>query len=637
MSLRSNGSARRRDPLQVQALGLDERIVAERVDVPFCQLPVALVTVIINSALLAYVLWNAVDQTRITLWLAAIWIVTAARLALLYAYKRRAPVSSARRWGFLFAVGAAANGLVWGASAVMIYPSGDTTLQVFLAFVLGGMTAGATASSSTFFLAFLAFAVPALTPMVVRAFDTGDRVHFVIGAMLTLFGLAMAQIARTGGRRLVESVRLRLKNEVLVGELQATTERLTELNRDLEARVAERTADLLDANRAKDEFLAVISHELRTPLTAVIGWAQLMKLGELSPSQREHAVETIERNAQAQAKLIEDLLDLSRITAGNPNVELVPMKPAGVIDAAIDAIRPAMNAKGIHFETHVDRTARTIHGDVARIQQIIGNLLSNAAKFTPNGGRVVLDMRYSERWLEISVSDTGEGMSAEFIPYAFDRFRQADSRSRRARSGLGLGLAISRQLAQLHGGTLEARSEGPGRGSTFKLCLPLESARVSPPATDSVGAAANRPSPSRALSGIDVLLVDDDPDTRDVVGAMLEQAGATATSVAGTEEAIAAVKRHRPTVIISDLDMPGTGGDGFALIRALRHLPHDDDGGQIPAIALTAHAGATTRHHALAAGFRSYMTKPVGPQQLVERIASVARGQGKPSTVTRSS
>lgn len=462
------------------------RVHAQRVDLPFAQLPVALVATLINAALLSYVLWSTIDHRYILVWLAAICAVVIGRVILLRAYRHRVPAASPRTWGMLFCIGAAANGVVWGASAVALYPSANITLQVFLVFVVGGMTAGATASTAAFFPAFIAFAAPALVPTVLRVIGA-DRVHLAMGAMLALFGVAMTRIARANGRRLVDSIRLRFKNEALVQELEAASNHLAALNRDLETRVAERTSDLIEANRAKDEFLATVSHELRTPLTAIIGWAQLMKMGELSASQRQHAVETIERNALAQSKLVEDLLDLSRIQSSNPKMELAAMQPAAVVDAAVDAIRPVMDASGIQFEVHVDRTAAgATVGDAARIQQIIGNLLSNAAKFTPRGGRVTLDLKYTDQWIEILVSDTGEGMSADFIPFAFDRFRQAESANTRARGGLGLGLAISRQLAELHGGTLEAHSEGRGRGSTFTLRVPRTP--VAPPPREHIDA-----------------------------------------------------------------------------------------------------------------------------------------------------
>lgn len=601
---------------------LADRVMAERVEGPFANLPVALVTSVVNATLLAYVLWGTYDHSRIIGWLVAIWAVTLARVALLRAYKHRSQTSSARSWGRRFCIGAAANGVAFGAVAVVLFPGDDIVQQVFMAFVLGGMAAGATASSSTYFSAFLAFEIPALTPMIVRVMHAGDRVHLVIGVMLALFGVAMAQLARTGGQRLLDSIRLRFRNETLLRELEAATASLTELNRDLEARVAERTDDLSRANSVKDEFLAVVSHELRTPLTAVIGWAQMMRMTELPPAKREHALEIIERNALAQAKMIEDLLDLSRVTSANPHVELVPFDPAALVEAAVDAIRPAMDAKGVQLFADIDRTSpRAIRGDSARVQQIVGNLLSNAAKFTPQGGRVVIAMHYSERCLEIDVSDTGEGMAPEFIPVAFDRFRQAHTNGGPPRSGLGLGLAISRQLAQLHGGTLDAHSEGLGRGSTFTLRLPLASAQ-----TSAVVAETNVPARPNDLAGVDVLLVDDDPDTREVVGTMIEMAGAHAIVAVDTDDALAALRRQRPSVIVSDLDMPGAGGDGFALIRAVRVLS-PEDGGQIPAIALTAHASPANRTRALGAGFQDYVTKPVVPDQLMQRIATLTRAE----------
>jgi signal transduction histidine kinase/ActR/RegA family two-component response regulator len=373
------------------------------------------------------------------------------------------------------------------------------------------------------------------------------------------------------------------------------------------------------ANRAKDDFLAVVSHELRTPLTAILGWAHLLNSGKLDPARAARALHTIERSASAQSRLIDDLLDVSRIASGTLRLNCYPMTVSSAVEAAIDAIRPRAERQHVELHADIDPAAGLVSADPQRLQQIIDNLLSNALKFTPRGGRIDVAVRRVGANVELSVRDSGIGIAPEFLPYVFDRFRQADSASTRAHGGLGLGLAIVKQLVQMHGGSVRADSEGTGRGATFVVWLPRIDALETP------GGRPARPDSGReaaALADLDVLVVDDDEPTRNVVSTMLSAAGARVTTAASAAEARAAVMRGRPSVVVADIAMPFE--DGLSLIRSLRATGNTADA--VPAIALTALTRDDDVSEALAAGFQAHVAKPIDPRELIHTIATVARG-----------
>jgi PAS domain S-box-containing protein len=382
--------------------------------------------------------------------------------------------------------------------------------------------------------------------------------------------------------------------------------------------------ELEEASRMKDEFLATVSHELRTPLTSMLGWSHLLRTGNLDKANAAQAVETIERNARSQAQLIEDLLDVSRIITGNLRLDGRFLEPAGVIVGALEAVRPAAEAKGVRLEKHLDKSVNSIFGDPARLQQVIWNLLSNALKFTPHGGEVAIRLERAEPHVLVVVSDTGEGISSEFLPYVFDRFRQADSRTTRRHGGLGLGLAIVRHLVEMHGGTVSAESPGENLGATFTVRLPLVSARQKDSAQGlaSNGAAGHNYLPlacPERLDGLKVLAVDDEADTREVLKTAFEQCGAEVLTAASAREALELLLETNPDALISDIGMPEE--DGYELISKVRALPVER-GGKIPAVALTAYARAEDRLRALRAGYQMHVAKPV---ELAELVAIVAR------------
>ena len=416
-------------------------------------------------------------------------------------------------------------------------------------------------------------------------------------------------------------------------------ERLRLLAAEREAR-----ADAEAANRSKDEFLATLSHELRTPLNAILGWAQLLRMGVLPADEAAQGMETIERNAKSQAQLVDDLLDLSRIISGKLRVELRPVDLVAVVEGALDSVRPAAEAKGISVIPVLDAHAGPVAGDAGRLQQVAWNLLSNAIKFTPRGGRVDVWLRSSGPDAELTVSDNGAGISPGFLPHVFDRLRQGDGSTTRHHGGLGLGLAIVRHLVELHGGTVSADSHGEGRGSTFTIRLPraapahVEAAEGTGPgggdhaSHDTPRASARKE--MRIVEGVKVLVVDDEPDARQVIRIGLEQRGATVQTAASVEEALAALVRlGPPDVLLCDIGMPGE--DGYSLIRRLRQFG-DAEGGNVPAVALTAYARAEDRDRALAAGFQAHVPKPVEPARLAEAVAVVLRGERRVSNTLAS-
>ncbi len=381
-----------------------------------------------------------------------------------------------------------------------------------------------------------------------------------------------------------------------------------------------------EASRLKDEFLATVSHELRTPLTAILGWVHLLQNRQHDPQRVAHAAEVIERNAHAQAQLIEDLLDVSRVILGKMRLDVQPLDVVPLIEAAIESVSPAATAKGVRIQKTLDSGAGQISGDGARLQQVVWNLLANAVKFTPKGGRVQVRLERINSHVEIVVSDSGQGISPEFLPYVFDRFRQADQTFQRQQGGLGLGLSIVRHLVEQHGGEVSVHSPGEGQGTTFRVKLPLrivhqdavESQRVHPRASAQKAPIVV----TERLNGLRILVVDDEEDACELLRAILSQYGAHVVTAVSAQAARECIAQRRPDVIVSDIGMPGE--DGYALVRQLRTQP-EEAGGRVPAIALSAYARAEDRVLALQAGFQTHLAKPIEPAELIALVASLAR------------
>jgi PAS domain S-box-containing protein len=388
---------------------------------------------------------------------------------------------------------------------------------------------------------------------------------------------------------------------------------------------AKRAAE--EATRAKDEFMAMVSHELRTPLTSILGWSRMLQTGKLDEQTAARALDAIERNAESQNQLIGDLLDFSRIISGKIRLDVGRVDLASVVASAIDVVSPAADAKGISLQIVLDPEAEAVSGDPERLQQVMWNLLSNAVKFTPKGGHVQVGLARADSGVEIIVSDTGQGIDAEFLPYVFERFRQAETATTRRQAGLGLGMAITKHLVELHGGTIRVESAGEGLGTTFTLKLPV---LVTHQAEHSPRITAEPPRPPdeppappvelARLNGIHVLIVDDELDARELLTAILTQSGASVTAASDVAEALDKLQQVTPDLLLSDIEMANE--DGYSLIRKVRVL-EEERGRRIPAIALTAHARVSDRSRALAEGYQLHMPKPVEPAELVLAIANL--------------
>jgi signal transduction histidine kinase len=394
---------------------------------------------------------------------------------------------------------------------------------------------------------------------------------------------------------------------------RALDERAMLLEREQRAR-----AEAEAANRSKDEFLAVLSHELRTPLNAMLGWIRMLRSERLDAAQRERALEVIDRNTTLQAQLIGDLLDVSRIVAGKLQLEMHPVDLVDIVRHVLDSFTGDAAARRVVLDARLDPAGVVVHGDAVRLQQVLGNLLSNAMKFTPPGGRVTVAVSRDGGRARLAVTDTGEGIAPEVLPHVFDRFRQADSTSARRRGGLGLGLAIVRHLVEGHGGSVRAESPGTGLGATFVVELPLLSGPAAVPGTAAGGAPTARGAPR--LEGLHLLLVEDEADFRELAASVLREAGAQVSAAASAAEALILLEDQTVDVLVSDLGLPGA--DGFALLRSVRSMQAPN--GAMSAVALTAFADADTRARALAAGFRHYATKPISPAELVGLVARAA-------------
>ncbi len=432
------------------------------------------------------------------------------------------------------------------------------------------------------------------------------------------------------------------KPQTFIGVIDDITERkrtedaLRETADRLQVALSERES-LLTAERAarseaervsvmKDEFLATLSHELRTPLNAIVGWSQLLAFGKTDAADLQKGLEAIQRNARAQAQLIEDLLDMSRIISGKVRLDVQWADLATVVDTAVDSLRPSADAKDIRLRKILDPHAGPVSGDPARLQQIVWNLLSNAIKFTPKGGKVDVVLQRVNSHLELTFHDSGIGIKPEFLPFVFERFRQADSSSTRSYGGLGLGLSIVKNLVELHGGTVSVESAGDGLGATFIVGLPLAPVRGNEkrehPATRN---ASNLDDTKLNLAGVKVLIVDDEPDARILIGRVLTYCQADVLMAASATEGLDQLRTYRPDVLVSDIGMPGM--DGYQFIRNVRSLSAEQ-GGKTPAIALTAFARSEDRTRAMIAGYQVHISKPIEPQELAATVGSLAGRMG---------
>lgn len=418
------------------------------------------------------------------------------------------------------------------------------------------------------------------------------------------------------------------------------TQALTQANQTLQQEIVERKrieaerqrllvreqsarAEAEQANRIKDEFLAVLSHELRTPMNPILGWSKLLQSGSLDPAKSREALATIERNAKLQVQLIDDLLDVSRILSGKLSLSVSAVDLSQVIMAALETLQLAAEAKALQLQTQIAPQPSLVMGDAARLQQVLWNLLSNAIKFTHSGGQITITLTQSDHQAQIQVKDTGKGISADFLPYVFDHFRQENGTITRKFGGLGLGLAISAQIVELHGGRIWAQSPGENQGSIFTVDLPIlqsnSSQIAAAPAADPAAAPAADPDADLALANLHVLVVDDQPDSCDLAAFVVQQAGGSVMAVNTAMQALELLRSQQFDLLLTDIGMPEM--DGYALLQQVRQLPMN---AQIPAIALTAYAGEMDQQQAITAGFQAYLAKPIQPAEIVTTLARLS-------------
>jgi PAS domain S-box-containing protein len=446
------------------------------------------------------------------------------------------------------------------------------------------------------FLARIARGEPVRHFETVRVRKDGQHIHVSVSLSPirdddgTVIGAA--KIARD----ITESVKLRLREHAARQEAEA-------------------------ANRIKDEFLATLSHELRTPLNAIYGWVRMLQSGVLEPAKQEHALQVIGRNCQSQLTLINDLLDMSRIVTGQVTLKVSMLPMQEVIGAAVEAVQPMATEKGVTIQVAYEPDTPAVMGDAERLQQVVWNLLTNAVKFTDSGGRVGVRLYQAGSKVNVTVADDGVGIEPAALPHVFERFRQEDSSTTRRHGGLGLGLAIVRHFVELHGGTVRAWSEGRGRGATFTVSLPVAAVRTPAKVSDAAEPSMAVAQTGAHLQGVRVLIVDDDRDSRELIGEVMRRAGAAVFVVGSTANALGVLASESPDVIVSDLGMPSE--DGLALIRRIRSLP-DNAGGGLPVLALSAYTRRADQQLALAAGFDAHLAKPVNPATLIQAVKRLA-------------
>jgi signal transduction histidine kinase/ActR/RegA family two-component response regulator len=463
-------------------------------------------------------------------------------------------------------------------------------------------------------------------PLIVLTSSGGDTSRNQKVAQIFAYENASLLERPFGASTLVSVAQAALRSRRRQYEVRQLLDQRTELLRAERLARAEAEA----ANRIKDEFLASLSHELRTPLNAIVGWCQLLRTGKMSDDETTQGLEVIERNAHVQTQLVDDLLDVSRIVSGKLRLQVQQVNLPDIIEAAIAAVMHSATAKNIRLVRKIDSSLAAVWGDPARLQQIVWNLLTNAIKFTPKDGKLTVGLARIDSNVEIQVTDNGIGIAPEFLPYVFDRFRQADASTTRAHGGLGLGLAIVRQLADMHGGSVRVESAGQGKGATFIVQLPIRPTSAIEPRSEELNGESNGktslPCASADLSGLRVLVVDDDLDSRNLLKRVLVECGAEVEVADSAEGAIAKIDRFGPHLLVSDIGMPTR--DGYDLIREIRGK--GKSGRALPAVALTAFARFEDRQRALLAGFQMHLMKPVNPSELTAAVASLAGRTGLP-------
>jgi signal transduction histidine kinase/ActR/RegA family two-component response regulator len=598
------------------------QIDAELVGYVVRQAPIGFAIGTIAVGGVAVVLWNAVPRGALLAWVLAMAALTLPAVLVVWRAHRETDVSAAvDGWRRALTVAYGLAGAGWGVGAMLLYPRIDVAYQTFLLAVLGGAGVSGIAALAPVWTAFVAYLTATWVPLVALLLREGSLPTVATGVLMVAFWVSTLSLAFGLRALLIRALRLHYENaanletlthtrDVLQGELSSTTRDVAALANELAA-----------ANRARDQFLAIVSHELRTPLTPILTWAALLRRRQLDPETVGRGLDAIERNAKLQARIVDDLLDESRIVMGKLEIDVRPMALDGVIHAAVDALRPAADAKGVRCAAELDRDVPWISGDPERLQQVVWNLVANAVKFTPRGGRIDVRLSAVPDGVRLTVDDDGIGIAPASLPRLFERFWQSDTSASRQHGGLGLGLAVVRHMVELHGGTVGAESAGEGQGATFTITLPALAADHTPrgtaPVRDDRAAA-----PAARLRGLRLLVVDDEPEACEVISAVLGGEGADVRTCCSSTAALAVLDTWLPDVIVSDIAMPGE--DGYALMRKIR-ARKAEVGGRVLAVALTAYGGHEARTQALSAGFQIHVGKPVAPDQLVGIVASVVK------------
>ncbi len=621
-TLRSSDLRPATDETEASADAIRGQIDAELVRYVVRQAPIGFAIGTVAVGVVAVVLWNAAPRAALIGWLVAIAALTLPAAVAVLRFDRTADVSDAIGWwrrSLTIAYGLA--GLGWGVGAILLYPRIAPPYQTFLLCILGGGGVSGIAALAPVWTAFVAYLTATFVPLVVLLLHDGSLPTVATGLLLVAFWISTLSLASGLRALLIRSLRLQFENaanlvtlthtrDVLQAELSSTTRDVSALANELSA-----------ANRARDEFLAVVSHELLTPLTPILTWSALLQRKQFDGATVARGLDAIERNAKLQARIVSDLLDESRILTGKLRLDVRPLALEPVIHAAVDALRPAADAKGVQLAAELDRGVPWVSGDPERLQQAVWNLVANAVKFTRRGGRVDVALQKERDAVRLTVRDDGIGIAPASLPRLFERFWQSDTSSTRKHGGLGLGLAVVRHMVELHGGTVTAESEGEGRGAIFTVTLPALAG------TDAPSAGRRSPEDRGAtalarLHGVRMLVVDDDSDTCDTIGTVLEAEGAEVRTCLSSAAALELLDAWVPDVLVSDIAMPGE--DGYVLMRKIRARKAEAGGGML-AVALTAYGGNEDRLRALSAGFQLHVGKPVEPDQLVAIVASVVQ------------
>jgi signal transduction histidine kinase/ActR/RegA family two-component response regulator len=617
-------------------MGFEQKqgIRAAQIQLLYEQLPPAIFASVVNAAILVAVLWKEVSHTLLLVWLVVILLVAWGRYVLRRSYVRNVSTNAkSPGWGKHYLFGVVANAALWGFAGLFFFTPNNYVYQVFLAFVLLGMVSGSVSTLSSLRDAHLLFLVPALLPYAVRLLSVKDGLHLAMAGMLTVYVAMMSIIGHRLHAAVTESLRLRFYNLDLLQDLTLAKDRQEAANQELAAQVAqklsaqdelqkayaelerrveERTAELKkseealrDADRRKDEFLAMLGHELRNPLAPIRNALQLMNKSGVSDSALKWTREVIDRQIDRLTRLVDDLLDVSRIVYGKISLQQTTLEIATVVNHAIEGSLPFIEARRQKLAVHVPEERLWVKGDLVRLEQVISNVIENAAKYSDSGEQITLAVEASQQSITVRVRDHGMGIAADMLPYVFDLFVQGNRSLARTHGGLGIGLTVVRRLVEMHGGRVEAHSEGPGHGAEFLVHLPRQPA----PAQTEMRAPRMDQVPGSAEEWR-VLVVDDNQDAVETLALLMKFEGYTVSTACDGVTALAEAARFKPHVVLLDIGMPGM--DGYQVAQQLRSR----ESSSIIVIAITGYGQPDDRGRAKAAGFTDHLTKPVHPELL---------------------